>query len=321
MSWPLLFDFWPSKAIFFAIFDSSVAIIAHLTWSLCKQHPLYSLTGKTTVKDGICGIPSIIDNGVIHGAWTEWLYRRTPLTSVRAGCGLLRPRRTTYSSPYLLVTEIRTAIQFTVPCSHKDGLLRFTVHESAVVCKLGVAAWSAHACASNFKFERPFSYSYLNSPCCRWSVKSSRQMWSIYELFRHIEKDGDADGSSVSARDESWRVSQNPCTWCIIIIIIESVDSISRNVIYRCLSWLLVSIMLYACAWERERERERGRVEFAFVWRWACRCGSCAFWTLRPLLAACQDVSSFVRYPAMTMCVSERERERGRVRIRAMLSL
>ena len=44
-------------------------------------------------------------------------------------------------------------------------------------------------------------------------------------------------------------------------------------------------VCVCVCVCERERERERD---------W---CGSCAVWMIHPLSAACQDVSSFVRYP------------------------
>ena len=56
------------------------------------------------------------------------------------------------------------------------------------------------------------------------------------------------------------------------------------------------------CKGGRERERERER-------EW---CGSYAIWMFRPSSAACQDVSSFIRYPMFSECVSVRERERER---------
>ena len=61
----------------------------------------------------------------------------------------------------------------------------------------------------------------------------------------------------------------------------------------------------------REREREREREKSFIKEREKLWCGSYAIWMFRPSSAAGQDVSSFIRYPVFSECVSVRERERG----------
>ena len=100
--------------------------------------------------------------------------------------------------------------------------------------------------------------------------------------------------------------------WVLCCLDVSSIVS-SRS---RCFVFRQAPRVLSVCVCKRERERDKSFIqEREKLW-----CGSCAVWMFRPLSAAGQDVSSFVRHPVFSeyvcvcvcVCVREGERERER---------